>query len=165
MKPIAIFAAATAVLALSACDDGEKAVKIKPWTGAPLPVHEITMDIDEKGMQALAEADDKLRVTVKYYGLPTQQSASKSNDLHELEMGSQTFSISRDAKSFKITGEGVDVTLLPDTADGQIQYKAQAVGVTQANFYHDIVDCSISRGVLTKPQAAPKTMTCTLKKP
>ncbi|ESQ93004.1 hypothetical protein ABAC460_01765 [Asticcacaulis sp. AC460] len=166
MKAIVTFAAMTALLVLTGCDDGPKAVaKGKPWTGAPLPVHEIGIELDDAATKALDAADDKLRITVKYYGLPTAQSASKANALHELEMGVESYVIDRKAKSFTIKGDGVDVTLLPDTADGQIQYKANAIGTSQSNLFHDIIDCSIPRGVLTQPQAAPKVMTCTIKKP
>ncbi|EGF92502.1 hypothetical protein ABI_09390 [Asticcacaulis biprosthecium C19] len=166
MKSITGFAAAMGLLALTGCGDSDAdKPKGKPWTGAPLPVHEITIELDDSAMRALTEANDKLRVTTIYYGLPTAQSAAKANDRHELEMGSHTYVVDRSTKRIKVTGEGVDVTLLADTADGQIQFKTNAIGVTQANFYHDIIDCSIARGVLTKPQPAPKVMTCSLKKP
>ncbi|WP_155847278.1 hypothetical protein [Asticcacaulis sp. AC402] len=166
MKTVISLVAAIALVVLTGCDDGDAARQTgTPWSGAPLPVHEITIEIDDKGMAALTEANDKLRVTTIYYGLPTSASAAKANDRHELPMGSQTFVVDRSTRSIKVTGEGLDVTLLADTADGQVQYKTNAIGVTQANFYHDIVDCSIARGVLTKPQVTPRVMKCALKAP
>ena len=158
-----------ALLVAAACSPGDKAgtssSATASWTGAPLPVHEITIEVDDKALAAMVQFDDKLRVTTLYYGLPTTQSAAKANARHELEMGKAEVVLDRTAKSVTIRGEGLDPTLLADTADGQVHYKASIHALTQANFLHDILECSTARGTMTQPQVQPGVIRCSLPTP